>query len=433
MQKRTITRRGFVRGAFGVAAAATLGGAALTGTACSSGGNETDTGSASSSAESAAESILSSLSPIEVTQDRVFTTEGCAYLENAAEAVILAAQAHLPYGTMLWASDNDCAACLLPCETSDPLTKVGVLSFDTGIMTTVLKEAVGAQNGFEIYDVRANRQGVVWTESDILNQKWRIYTATLSAIMTDEAILGPPILAAEGTGEWRLPELAVSGAFAFWQLCPDPDGPAKKEHSLLVRNAFGAPASEAKVVYESNGSMACSPSTSANGIVIAPRDENSNRSYVLVHIDADSGQVTDGMLLPSSMRPAFVSYGNSGFSFAFDSIYNYGDGISNLGTYTPAAAGETDGEWFSFARTPFTEPAWCGNWFVVKSTSVIAGIDLAGKRYFTMAPEHATQGYGEFLASAGATDRFATYANIDYTPLNGERITECNVRIWRSV
>lgn len=426
MQKRTLTRRDFVRGTLGVAAAATLGGSVLTATACSSSDNAT-TGSDADSTSPA-----SSLSPIEVASDRVFTTEGCTYLENTAEAVTLVAQAHLPYGTMLWASDDDCAACLLPCKTSNPLTQVGVLSFDTGKMTTVLEGAVGADAGFAIYDVRANRQGVVWTESDILNQRWRIYTATLSGIMTDAAILGPAVLAAEGTGDWQLPELAVSGPYAFWQLCPDANGPAKKEDSLLVRNAFGSPDSEAKVVYESAGTMACPPSTTAGGIVIAPRDDTSSKHYVLVRVDAESGQVTDAMLLPASMKPAFVSYGTSGFSFSFDSIYNYGDGISNLGTYTPASSEALDGEWFCFSRTPFTDPAWCGNWFIVKSTSVIAGIDIANKRYFTMSPEYATQGYGEFLASAGTTNRFVTYSNIDYTPLNSDRITECNVRVWQA-
>lgn len=433
MQNGTITRRSFVRGALGVAAAAALGSGALASAGCSSGGDASSEGTPGSSAESSAANASASLTPIEVSQEQVFTTEGCTYIENPAEAVTLVKQVHLPHGTMLWASDGVCAACLLPCPTSNPLTKVGVLSFDTGILTTVLEGAVDAENGFEIYDVRANGQGVIWIESDILNETWRIYTATLSAIMTDKAILGPPVLAAEGGAEWQMPELAVSGAFAFWQQCPDPDGSAKKENSLLVRNAFGAPASEAKVVYESAGAMACSPSTAENGIVIAPRNDSaSSKRYQLALIDAESGQVADAMLLPALMRPAFVAYGTSGFSFAFDSIYNYGEGIANLGTYTTAAAGATDGEWFCFARTPFTEPAWCGNWFIVKSTSVIAGVDMANKRYFTMSPEYATQNYGEFLASAGTANKFVTYANIDYTPLNSDRITECNVRIWQS-
>lgn len=431
MQKRTLTRRDFVRGTVGVAAAAALGTSGLASTACSS-SKTVDAADAASASDSSTASQTSALSPIEVTQDRVFTTEGCSYIENPAEAITLAAQAHLPYGTMLWASDDDCAACLLPCETSNPLTKVGILSFDTGKMTTVLETAVGADSGFAIYDVRANRQGVIWTESDILNQKWRIYTATLAGIMTDAAILGTPVLAAEGTGDWQLPELAVSGGYGFWQLCPTPDGPAEKEDSLLVRNAFGAPDTEAKVIYESAGSMACAPSTTASGIAIAPRDDASSKRYILAHIDAESGQVTDAMMLPTSMRPAFIAYGTSGFSFAFDSIYNFDNGISNLGTYTPVTADAPEGEWFCFSRTPYTDPAWCGNWLIVKSTSVIAGIDLANKRYFTMSPEYATQGYGEFLASTGATKRFVTYSNIDYTPLNSNRITECNVRIWQA-
>ena len=33
-------------------------------------------------------------------------------------------------------------------------------------------------------------------------------------------------------------------------------------------------------------------------------------------------------------------WGKTGFSFAFDGIYNYGEGIANLGTYLPMEAPE---------------------------------------------------------------------------------------------
>ena len=66
----------------------------------------------------------------------------------------------------------------------------------------------------------------------------------------------------------------------------------------------------------------------------------------------------------------------------------------------------------------------------MKSTGIVAAIDASGRRYFTIHPEYATQGYGEFLASSGARQRIVTYSNIDYTPLNKSRVFECNVRVW---
>lgn len=361
---------------------------------------------------------------LDVAEDAVFTTEQCEFIEDASSVSSVSAQASLPYGTMVWADDDNVAACLLPCETSSPLAQVGLLWLSDGSMETVLEEAVGHSEGFEIYNVRANSHGAIWTEADILNGEWRLYAAKL-----ENGGLASPQVVAEGTSEWETPSIAVSDNFAFWQIVPRKEGPRSEESSLLMRASFGSGSDDAKVVYESKGRFACPLSGTADGVTIAPRADVSGTYYQLVQISADSGQAKDTLSLPSSMKPAFISYGSTGFSFAFDSIYSLGGGISNLGTYTPAN-GDTSGTWFRFPRTPVTTPAWTDGFFVVKSTSVVACVDLEAKRYFTIQPENATQGYGEFLASSGACNRVVTYSNIDYTPINGERICECNVRVW---
>jgi hypothetical protein len=66
----------------------------------------------------------------------------------------------------------------------------------------------------------------------------------------------------------------------------------------------------------------------------------------------------------------------------------------------------------------------------VKSTNVIAAVDLVEQKYVTIPTESATQGYGEYLATSGTSDRIVTFANVDYTPMSGERINECTVRVW---
>ena len=159
-----------------------------------------------------------------------------------------------------------------------------------------------------------------------------------------------------------------------------------------------------------------------------------------------------------------------------------GDGISNLGTYTPATAvpltvaqaeedalagmqaeakaAAKDGadvqltddqrasaraqaedavcelysaaEWFRFPRAPVTPPAFAGNWVFVKSTNVVAAVNLDARKYMTITTESATQGYGEYLASMGTGSRVVTFANVDYTPMNGAQIRECTVRVWET-
>ena len=69
---------------------------------------------------------------------------------------------------------------MLPTETAKPLAEVGLLDLVSAECTTILEHAVGEAEGFEIYDVRANAAGVIWTEADILDSLWRVYAAPLS-------------------------------------------------------------------------------------------------------------------------------------------------------------------------------------------------------------------------------------------------------------
>lgn len=415
LRQPVISRRAFVRGMAGMTALA--GASALAAGAPWS----------FDKSERIAWAADGNIEVLEVVQESVFTTDDCEYIESLDGKITMVSQMSIPYGTIVWADDANVACCLLPCETSNPLTQVGMLSLSSGDLKTVLENAIGADDGFQIYDARLNSTGAIWLEADILNGKWRVYTGRLA-----NGEIPSPQIAAEGDAAWEMPSVAVSGNYGFWQMMPIKDGPASDEDSLLMRIPLGDAMDQAKSVVESKGRMACSLSATANGVAAAPRADAKGVYYELTYVDAESGQVEDTLVLPASMKPTFVSYGDTGFSFAFEDIYAYGDGISNLGTYTPAT-GDVDGDWLRFARTPYTVPAWCGNLIFVKSTSVVAAIDAENRTYYAIQPEHANQGYGEFLASSGSAPRIVTYANIDYTPLNAARIYECNVRVWNVV
>lgn len=492
-QQFNISRRAFLYGAGALAAGATIsalgcnasGIGAIDGTAAST--NE-DPASAASEAVSKLADVetintqLGSVAVLSVAKDRVFTTEDCEFIKRNSTELKRSARAHLPYGTLVWAHDDNLAACLLPCDTSKPLTKIGLLSLAKGDLYMVREAAVSEGEGFHIYDVRANSQGAIWVEANVLDNKWRIYTAK---VLSHGKKLGKAHLVEEGDGEWETPSLVVSGDYAFWQLTPSPNASTEDPTSMLMRVRFGDDQENVKCVYEAPGRMACAPTPAENGIAIAPRanlEDESGVYYQLTYIDSESGIVESALALPSYMKPNYIAYGPAGFSFAFESIYNYGDGISNLGTYVSTGmgapiyaigkfkknadgtledgangdsssdatdatntddassdegstvkAGEAFGDWFRFPRSPYTAPAWMKNWFMVKSTSVVAGIDLTRRRYFSIEPEYALQGYGEYLASEGPMNKIVTFANIDYTPIGGDHIRECNVRIWEDV
>ncbi len=444
-----LTRRHFLYGAAGLAALAVVG----------TGGYVIDqvTGNDSGSNPT-----------LSVGEGETFTTEDCTLIENSNNAMQLVTVKELPYGTLVFASDDTWAACLIPTEEAKPLTQVGLLSLTSGTCNVLIKKAVGQDEGFEIYDVRACSGGIIWAEADIMDGLWRVYSAT-----TDGGSIGEPVLLEEGDGNWEMPTLAASAGYAWWQLLPHLNGELTTENSKLKRAPFGSSATEE--VYLSNGRMCTPVYAAAGGVVITPRAQTSGTYYQLTYIDA-SGKPVDALVLPSSMKPIEAGYGPKGFTFAFDAIYNYGGGIANLGTYTSASAagvtanvrasaaataeaiaaeGESaaenpapapvselvesgaekysHGTWFRFPRTPTAAPAWCGKWFIVKSTTAVCGVDLENRQYFTLEVKSGSDDYGDYLATTGDRSRIVTYSNIDHVPLEGDPQKCCLVRVWAAV
>ena len=434
-----LTRRHFL---YGMAGAATL---ALMGT-----------GAAYASSQSKNNDALSTLT---VPKSAVLSSNDLEEIEDVSSVMTLAASVKLPFGSLVWANDDTVAACLLPTEIAKPLVQVGLLFIESGTCVTVLEHAVSEAEGFEIYDVRANSAGVIWTEADIMDGTWRVYGAALS----DES-LGEPQLLDEGDANWEMPTLACAAGYGFWQCLPQLNGNARVENSKLKRAAFGS--AETEVVYESKGRMACAPASCGDAVIATPRARTSGTYYQLTRIDGATGQITDACVLPSSMKPMECGWGKTGFNFAFDGIYNYGDGIANLGTYMPLEefehpkpGAETDSSssenatasgpylpvneananteayseqpWFHYARNPLSAPAWCGNWVMVRGRSGVTAIDLAGKRYASLPLENGANSYGDFLASTNVGAKAVTYSNIDHTSLTGEHTKHCLVRIWQ--
>ncbi len=142
-----VTRRRFLYGAIGVGAVAVVGvGAAVAG----------------------AHSDDNEITYLEAPDDALTPLTDLEVLDSPDGMVSQIGEFDLPYGTLVWANDDQVAACLLPTETGKPLTQIGILSLGSGALTTVLEEAVGSNEGFEVYDVRATSKGAIWTEADVL-------------------------------------------------------------------------------------------------------------------------------------------------------------------------------------------------------------------------------------------------------------------------
>lgn len=402
-----VSRRRFLYGAVGVGAVAVVGaGAAIT---------------------RARSDNADNVPTLEVPEASLTTLNDMEVVDDYEDRVTLQATYELPYGTLLWANGDDIAACLLPTETGSPLTKVGVLNLVSGYLVTVLEKAVGTLDGFEIYDVRACTDGLVWTEANVLDGTWRIYSAALTGLE-----LGTPALAEAGNDAYDTPTLAAVGSYAWWQLQPKQPNDDKLAYQLK-RCVFGTTKTE--TIVETPRRMCTAPYALSDKLVITPRLDMASVFYQLTCIDAKTGKTADTLTLPQGMRPLEAGYGRTGFSFTFDSIYNYGGGIANLGTYTPfTAKGDySERKWFGFARTPSAPPAWAGHLFIVKSSYSVCGVSLDMGEYFAIDVDDGADSYGEYLASTGVNETFVTYANIDYAPINSTATKVCRVKVWRPI
>lgn len=454
----TVTRRGFIAGAVGAVGVAALGAA----------------GYGAYRARAATGPTVESLT---VPEDHVVASTDFTRMDDASQGIYLAVSKELPYGTLVYASDNSVAACLLPTDEANPLCQIGLLNLSSGQCPTVVSQAVGHSDGFQIFDVRACSSGVVWTEANIMDGLWRVYAAT-----TDGSSIGEPICLEERDSLWEMPTLAACAGYAWWQMNPDPNGTAKRERSVLMRAAFGSEAAEE--AYSSSARMSTPPYATADGIVITPRVEGSSSYTQLTYLSASTAQVLDALALPSTMRPFEAGYGPTGFHFSFNAIYKVGQGIKDLGTYVPmaptaaatmatetaaahaarqqalaqaeedgkeaapetmlginatsvvhavdsaAATAYSEGEWFRFARTPSAPAAWCGNWFMVMASPSVCGMNFNTREYFSLDVKSGAASYGDYLASTGACERLVTFTNIDYTPIGGSREKYCLVRVW---
>lgn len=386
----------------------------------------------------AQEAEAADFSVLDVPASSMTTNSELTLIDDPSTCMALIGEFELELGTLVWVNDDNYAACLIPTEGANPLTQIGLLSLVSGNVNTVLEQAVGASEKFEIYDVRATSTALIWTEANILDNVWRVYCAqTDGASLTSQ----PQLLEEQNVADWETPSITIVGSKVYWQMQPKENGAYDGERSVLKCATAGT--SGTSVVYESKRTFACAPYGGTDCVVIAPRMEDASSYYQLTCIDAESGEVRDTCVLPASYTPSNIAYGKTGFMFCLDAIYNAGDdgGIGNLGTYAAteeAGVGAgTDAlsalSWFAFERTPLTAPCWCGDWLMVKSTTAVCGINVETDEYFVLEVDSGANDFGEFLATEGVRDTVVTYTRVDYTPLSGETEQLTRVKVYTPV
>lgn len=127
-----LSRRRFLYGALGVGA---LAAAAIGAGAVIASRNGEDDGA---------------VSALSVPTGSVTTLDALTLVEDATTLMRETANVELPFGSLVWAANDTVAACLMPTETGSPLTRAALISLESAAVTTVLEQAEGRAEGFEI-------------------------------------------------------------------------------------------------------------------------------------------------------------------------------------------------------------------------------------------------------------------------------------------
>lgn len=369
---------------------------------------------------------------ISVGQDDVIQIDDLKETERES-CLTLLAEHILPSQTLVWAGSDGIACCLAPTDQASPLTRVFILETSTGIQSTVLETAQGQAEGFEVIDARACASGLVWVEANAMEGRWRVLAAPLSQELT----LGDSRVLDEGGPGNETPSVAAAGNCAWWQVRPRiPEEKDDDEGSSILKRA-GFSSGNAEEVWSSKGRATCPVAACEGGVAVAVRSSERNRAFDLLMFGSKGTEASDSLELPSGMEPCAIEWGPNGFSFCFEGIYDYGGGISNLGTYTPAKPHQTgegyDGlAWFRFGRTPQCGPCWCeDDWFMVKSTVSVCAVNLEKGIYCSLGTESGCAEWGDYLCSFGTCPTVVTAMQIDRGASEGDNAGWTLVRVWQ--
>ena len=386
-QVRNYTRREFLstpaKASIAGAALAGLGAASLTLSACG------DNSASNTSAET-----------LTVKNEQVTTLDAYTEIKKPKQYYKVTDVVKIDGEAILFSSDGVVAAVLQAGKTASPLNTVSLLNLQTSTLTPVLEKPVSFDDGFEIFEIRSSKSLIMWVESNYLTSAWRVYVAKVSS---GGLSIGSPNLVDEGDAEYDAPELAVVGSKAYWIVQPAESGTKTKEDSYLKTTS----GTGANVVITSHGRFCGGLSVNGKILTAMPRaDAGSGVHYQLSAIKG--GSVIDSVVLPRAYKPCVAIYLNDGFSFGISASYDYGDGISNVGTYYQI----DQDSWLRLIRQPVTVAGTCNGWLFSKTGARTVFVDIDKKAYFTVNPPDNCTEYGDYSVQFGDVEALYNFATI---------------------
>lgn len=381
---RGTTRRRFVLGSV---AAAGAGVAAITLSSCSSGTQDTSTGTPQ---------VVTDESQIIAAMDGDYGSGENPYTATATWT--------LPLGTLLFHTGGAWAAALLAPASSQHPNTIGTLSLSSGNLITLREDPVGGTS-MDFFDVRCSDAVYAWVEINYTDRSWVLYGQAFGS----GSLTGEPTELDTGNIDWEPPRFTTWQSSVIWQKMPLATGSRSTEDSHCYQWSVGE--AEGQEIWTSHGRFATSPRVADGILTIAPRVLTDEGVYYgMTALDLTDGNYTqrDQLVLPRSVAPFEALYMNETFVFAIEASYSSGGSLGNMGTFI----GREGGPYIYVRREPLACVAGKGSRYLIKSQSSHIILDSEALTVATLRAPDRSVDYGDWPASEGVVDQFLSYATI---------------------
>lgn len=309
----------------------------------------------------------------------------------------------LPLGSIPFHCEGAWAALLEAPETAGAVNTLGIVSLASGNRTTLMRDPVGGKSS-AFHDVRCSERVYAWVEMNYATGDWVLYAQELE----NGVLVGEAVELDTGDTDWEPARFTTTGPSVIWQKMPFATGAKSSEFSHCHLWSLGD--AKAGDLYESPGRFATWPRVSDGFLTIAPRvKEDEGTFYALVALDLENGNATTAQLvMPETISPFEAVYMGGSFAFSIEANYGYGGSLGNMGTFI----GNAGGPFVYLSREPLACVAGKGGTYLVKAQSSHFVIDTGRQTYSILSAPDKALDFGDYPASAGTTDRFATYATV---------------------
>ncbi len=291
-------------------------------------------------------------------------------------------------------------------DSASHLFKATAVSLLSGNSSDVVTRCMSGTSNWVIYDAHCSDEVFAWVELNTLDRSWRLYGAPFA----DGALTAQAMELWQSDANYDPPQACCAGPRVIWQVMPSTSGSKTNDSSYcyLWRSGQGS----AKSVVESRGRFAAAPCASASTVTLCPRVRNDEGTYYGItaySLDNDMGSVIDQLVLPVSVRPMCAVRIGDEFAFSIEANYSSGGLLASMGTYI----GHGTGPFVRLAREPFAGVAGNGRGlYVIKSVSSYFVVDTVARTYSILAAASHTVDYGEYPATVGLVQTFATFATL---------------------